>query len=41
MMTPQGMTGKQPASQPLVIVELDMTVDPHWLCGADYASVKA
>jgi hypothetical protein len=28
-------------SHPLVVVELDMTVDPHWLYGADYASVKA
>jgi hypothetical protein len=32
------ITGRQPASHPLVVVELDMTVDPHWLCGADYAS---
>jgi hypothetical protein len=38
---PQGITGKQPASHPLVVVELDMTVDPRLLCGADYASVKA
>ena len=28
-------------SHPLAIVELDRTVDLHWLCGADYASVKA
>ena len=28
-MTPQGTTGRQLASQPLVRVELDMTVDPH------------
>jgi hypothetical protein len=40
-MTPQGITGRQPASQPLVIVELDMMVNPCWLYGADYASVKA
>ena len=26
---------------PLVVVELDMGVDPRRLCGADYASVKA
>ena len=41
-MAPQGITGRQLVSlTPLVVVELDMTVDPHWLCGADYASVKA
>jgi hypothetical protein len=40
-MAPQGITGRQPASHPLAVVELDMTVDPHWLYGADYASVKA
>ena len=40
-MAPQGITGRQPASHPLVVVELDITVDSHWLCGADYASVKA
>jgi hypothetical protein len=40
-MAPQGITGRQAASRPLVVVELDMTVDPRWLCGADYASVKA
>jgi hypothetical protein len=34
-MAPQGITGRQPASQPLVVVELDMTVDPRWLCGAE------
>jgi hypothetical protein len=28
-MVPQGITGRQPASQPLVVVELDMTVDPR------------
>jgi hypothetical protein len=37
----QGIAGRQPASHPLVVVELDVTVDPHWLCGADYASMKA
>ena len=31
----------QPASlSSVVVVELDLTVDPHWLYGADYASVK-
>jgi hypothetical protein len=39
-MAPQGITGRQPASHPLVVVELDMTVDAHWLHGVDYASVK-
>jgi hypothetical protein len=39
-MAPQGITGRQPVSQPLVVVELDMTVNPHRSCGADYASVK-
>ena len=34
-MAPQGITGRQPASQPLVVVELDMTVDPRGLCGAE------
>jgi hypothetical protein len=32
---------RQPASHSLVVVKLDVTVDPYWLCGADYASVKA
>jgi hypothetical protein len=40
-MAPQGITGRQPASHPLAVVELDMTVDPHWLYGADYVSLKA
>ena len=40
-MAPQGITGRQPASRPVVVVELDMAVDPHWLYGADYAFVKA
>jgi hypothetical protein len=40
-MAPQGITGRQPASRPLVVEELDIAVDPRWLCGADYASVKA
>jgi len=40
-MAPQGITGNQPASRPIVVVELDMAVHPRWLCGADYASVKA
>jgi hypothetical protein len=40
-MAPQGIIGRQPASHPLVVVELNMTVDPHWLCGADYGPVKA
>jgi hypothetical protein len=34
-MAPQGITGRQPASQPLVVVELDMTVDPRGLCDAE------
>jgi hypothetical protein len=37
-MAPQDITGRQPASHPLVVVELDMTVDYLWLCGAEYAS---
>jgi hypothetical protein len=40
-MAPQGIIGRQPVSHPLVVVELDMTMDPRWLCGAEYASVKA
>ena len=40
-MAPQGITASQSASRPLVVVKLDMTVDPRWLCGTDYASVKA
>ena len=28
-MTPQGIIGRQPASRPLVVLELDMTVDPR------------
>jgi len=34
-MAPQGITGKQPVSQPLVVFDLDMTVDPCCLCGAE------
>jgi hypothetical protein len=33
--------GRQPVSRTLVVVELDMAVDPRWLWGADYATVKA
>jgi hypothetical protein len=40
-MAPHSITGRQPASRPFVVVELDMAVDPHWFCGADYASVEA
>jgi hypothetical protein len=40
-MAPQGITGRQPASHPFAVVEPDMTVDPHWLYGADYVSLKA
>ena len=28
-MAPQGITGRQAVSRPLVVVELDMTVDPR------------
>jgi hypothetical protein len=37
-MAPQDITGSQPASRPIVVVELDMAMDPRWLCGVDYAS---
>ena len=33
--------GRQLASHPLVVMELDMAVVHHWLCGADFVSVKA
>jgi hypothetical protein len=40
-MTPQKITGRQPASHPLVVMELDMAVDHHWFFGVDFVSVKA
>jgi hypothetical protein len=36
----QGTAGRPPASHPLVVVELDMTVDPHNSEMADWVRVE-
>jgi hypothetical protein len=40
-MAPQGIIGRQEVSRPLVIRELDITVNSRWLYKADYIFIKA